>query len=59
MALLGAERHADADLVRSARDAVRHQTKQTDRRHEQRESAEQCVRLCEHLLLYGGWTFIR
>ena len=51
VAALRAERHADADLVRAARDAVGHQAEQADRREQQRQAAEQRVGLREHLLL--------
>ena len=48
---LRAERHADADLVGAPRDVVRHQAEQTDRREQQREPAEQRIRLREQLFL--------
>src|SRR5260370_15761325 len=47
---LRAKRDADADLVRSGRDAVRHQAEQTHRGNKQREP-EHCVRPREHVLL--------
>ena len=49
--LPGAKRHADADLVRPARNVVRHQTEQADRCDDERENAEERVRLRERLLL--------
>ena len=50
-AAIRAERHANPDLVGAARDVVRHQPEEADRRNEDRQPAEERARLRENLLL--------